>query len=83
MLTWTFHLRDGLKWSDGSDFKAEDFVYSWQRMVNPDVASPYAQTVLGMVEGYDEAVGKPDANGNTTIDPDPTKLKVEAPDDKT
>ena len=83
LLTWTFHLRDGLKWSDGSDFKAEDFVYSWQRMVNPDVASPYAQTVLGMVEGYDEAVGKPDENGNTTIDPDPTKLKVEAPDDKT
>ena len=27
-LTWTFHLRDGLKWSDGSDFTANDFVYS-------------------------------------------------------
>ena len=27
---WTFHLRDGLKWSDGSDLTAEDFVYSWQ-----------------------------------------------------
>ena len=82
-LTWTFHLRDGLKWSDGSDFTAEDFVYSWQRMVDPNVAAPYAQTVLGMVEGYDEAIGKPDAEGNTTIDPDPTKLKVEATDDKT
>ena len=82
-LTWTFHLRDGLKWSDGSDFTAEDFVYSWQRMVDPNVAATYAQTVLGMVEGYDEAIGKPDAEGNTTIDPDPTKLKVEAPDDKT
>ena len=82
-LTWTFHLRDGLKWSDGSDFTAEDFVYSWQRMVDPNVAAPYAQTVLGMVEGYDEAIGKPDAEGNTTIDPDPTKLNVEAPDDKT
>ncbi len=82
-LTWTFHLRDGLKWSDGSDFTAEDFVYSWQRIVDPNVAAPYAQTVLGMVEGYDEAIGKPDAEGNTTIDPDPTKLKVEAPDDKT
>ena len=82
-LTWTFHLRDGLKWSDGSDFTAEDFVYSWQRMVDPNVAAPYAQTVLGMVEGYYEAIGKPDAEGNTTIDPDPTKLKVEATDDKT
>lgn len=82
-LTWTFHLRDGLKWSDGSDFTAEDFVYSWQRMVNPDVAAPYAETVLGMVEGYEEAIGLPDAEGNPTADPDPTKLKVEAPDAKT
>ena len=82
-LTWTFHLRDGLKWSDGSALTADDFVYSWQRLVDPNVAAPYAQTVLGMVEGYDDAVGKPDADGNTTVDPDPTKLKVEAPDDKT
>ena len=82
-LTWTFHLRDGLKWSDGSDFTANDFVYSWQRMVDPDVAAPYAETVLGMVEGYDEAIGKPDENGNQTTTPDITKLRVEAPDDKT
>ena len=82
-LTWTFHLRDGLKWSDGSALTADDFVYSWQRLVDPNVAAPYAQTVLGMVEGYDDAVGKPDADGNTTVDPDPTKLKVEATDDKT
>ena len=82
-LTWTFHLRDGLKWSDGSALTADDFVYSWQRLVDPSVAAPYAQTVLGMVEGYDDAIGRPDADGNTTVDPDPTKLKVEAPDDKT
>ena len=82
-LTWTFHLRDGLKWSDGSAFSANDFVYSWQRLVDPNVAAPYAQTVLGMVEGYDDAIGRPDADGNTTVDPDPTKLKVEAPDEKT
>ena len=82
-LTWTFHLRDGLKWSDGSDFTANDFVYSWQRMVDPDVAAPYAETVLGMVEGYDEAIGKPDENGNQTTTPDITKLRVEASDDKT
>jgi len=82
-LTWTFHLRDGLKWSDGSALTADDFVYSWQRLVDPNVAAPYAQTVLGMVEGYDDAIGRPDADGNTTVDPDPTKLKVEAPDEKT
>ena len=82
-LKWTFHLRDGLKWSDGSALTAKDFVYSWQRVVDPDTAAPYGETVLGMVKGYKEAIGNPDADGNTTTDPDPTKLAVSAPDDKT
>ena len=82
-LTWTFYLRDGLKWSDGSDLTANDFVYSWQRMIDPEVAVPYAEITLGMVEGYEEAIGLPDADGNPTIDPDITKLRVEATDDKT
>lgn len=56
-LTWTFHLRDGLKWSDGTDLTANDFVYSWKRVCDPEVAAPYAETVLGMVEGYADAVG--------------------------
>ena len=34
-LTWTFHLRDGLKWSDGSALTANDFVYSWRRVCDP------------------------------------------------
>lgn len=56
-LTWTFHLREGLKWSDGSDLTANDFVYSWKRVCDPNVAAPYAETVLGMVEGYEDAIG--------------------------
>lgn len=32
-LTYTFHLREGLKWSDGTPLTAHDFVYSWQRAV--------------------------------------------------
>ena len=55
-LTWTFHLRDGLKWSDGSDLTANDFVYSWKRVCDPMVAAPYADTVLSMVAGYDKAI---------------------------
>ncbi|MBD5499645.1 MAG: peptide ABC transporter substrate-binding protein [Lachnospiraceae bacterium] len=55
-LTWTFHLRDGLKWSDGSDLTANDFVYSWKRVCDPMVAAPYAETVLSMVEGYEDAI---------------------------
>ena len=71
-LTWTFHLRDGLKWSDGSDLTANDFVYSWQRVCDPNTAAPYAETVLSMVEGYEEAIAG-----------DITKLNVVAVDDKT
>ena len=55
-LTWIFHLRAGLKWSDGSDLTANDFVYSWKRVCDPNVAAPYAETVLGMVAGYEDAI---------------------------
>ncbi len=44
-LTYTATLRDGLKWSDGSDLTAKDFVYSWQRIVDPKTASQYAYLV--------------------------------------
>jgi oligopeptide transport system substrate-binding protein len=40
-LTWTFHLREAL-WSDGSQVTAEDFVYSWRRLLDPATAAPYA-----------------------------------------
>lgn len=71
-LTWTFHLRDGLKWSDGSDLTAKDFEYSWKRVCDPMVAAPYAETVLGMVEGFSSAIA-----GNLD------DLQVVATDDKT
>lgn len=71
-LTWTFHLREGLKWSDGSPLTANDFVYSWKRVCDPLLAAPYAETVLSMVKGYEEAIaGDIDA------------LAVSAPDDLT
>ncbi|MEE1315015.1 MAG: peptide ABC transporter substrate-binding protein [Faecalimonas sp.] len=57
-LTWTFKLRDGLKWSDGTDLTAEDFVYSWRRVADPLTGAPYAETVLGMVKGYAELTAK-------------------------
>ena len=44
--TYTVTLRDNLKWSDGSKLTAKDFVYSWQRIVNPETASEYAYLVI-------------------------------------
>lgn len=73
-LTWTFHLRDGLKWSDGTAMTASDFVYSWQRVATPETAAPYADTVLWPVANFSKVFA-----GEAT----PDTLGVAAPDDKT
>ncbi|MBP5465143.1 MAG: peptide ABC transporter substrate-binding protein, partial [Treponema sp.] len=52
-LTWTFHLRPGLKWSDGSPLTAEDFVYTWKRVADPNTAAPYGYDLLNLVVGFD------------------------------
>lgn len=79
-LTWTFHLRDGLKWSDGTELTAEDFVYSWKRVCDPEVAAPYAETVLGMVKGYDKAIeGDLDALAVTAPDANTVVVEMSAP----
>lgn len=80
-LTWTFTMRDGLKWSDGTDLNAKDFEYSFKRMANPDTAAPYAETCLGMIDGFEEAAGFPDADGNPTVEPNLDALNVKASDD--
>lgn len=47
-LTYTFHLRQGLKWSDGSPLTAKDFEYSFKRLFDPATASPYTDIVKGI-----------------------------------
>ena len=80
-LTWTFTMRDGLKWSDGTELNAKDFEYSFKRLTKPEVAAPYAETVIGMVEGYTDAIGNPDDEGNPTTTPDADLLQVNASED--
>ena len=41
-LTWTFHMRDDVKWSDGNPVTAKDIEYSVKRAIKPETASPYA-----------------------------------------
>lgn len=52
-VTYTFKLRSA-KWSDGQPVTAEDFVYAWQRLINPACGSPNA-ALLSVVSGYAEA----------------------------
>ena len=70
--TYTFTLRDDLTWSDGQPVTANDFVYTWQRLVDPATKSPNAY-LLSVVAGYDQARSKND----------PTLLQVTAEDDDT
>lgn len=80
-LTWTFTMRDGLKWSDGSDLNAKDFEYTFKRLADTNLAAPYGETVIGMIEGYQEAIGNPDDDGKPTTTPDINKLNVKASED--
>jgi oligopeptide transport system substrate-binding protein len=41
-LTYTFHLRSGMQWSDGHPVTASDFEYAWKRVADPATASDYA-----------------------------------------
>lgn len=80
-LVWTFTMREGLKWSDGSDLTAKDFEYTFKRLCDTELAAPYGETVVGMIDGYQDAIGNPDEEGNTTTEPDKEKLNVVASED--
>ena len=69
--TYTFTLRNDIYWSDGQKVTAGDFVYAWQRLVDPETNSPHA-SILNMVAGYADAVSG-----------DPAALQVWASDDRT
>lgn len=72
-LTYTFTLRDGCKWSDGSDLTMQDFYYSWTRVLNPETAS---KAVSGM---WVIKNAKAYYNGECTLD----DVGVKLIDDKT
>ena len=88
-VTYTYKLRDGLKWSDGEPLKAGDFVFAWNRAASPDLGSGY-NYLFEVIKGYKEMnelveTGEFNENGEPVYErafPD-AKLSVEAPDDKT
>ena len=70
-VTYTYTLRDGLKWTDGQDVTANDFVFAWNRAASDDLAADYGY-MFEVVDGYDEvAEGSADS------------MNIKAVDDKT
>lgn len=52
-LTYTFTLREGLKWSDGEDFTVDDVVFSWGRAASESLGADYG-FLYDVIEGYEE-----------------------------
>ena len=73
-LTYTFHLRKNGFWSDGRPVTAEDFVYSWRRVLDPKTAARYASHLYHLLNGQEFNEGKIQ---------DPTLVGVRALDEYT
>ncbi|MGB8840973.1 MAG: peptide ABC transporter substrate-binding protein [Aliidongia sp.] len=70
-LVWTFHLRPDAHWSNGEPVTAEDFVYSFRRLVDPRTAAADTSALDHVVNAKEITAGR---------ERDLTKLGVEAPD---
>ena len=83
-LTYTFHLRTDAKWSNGTPVTAADFVFGWQRAVDPDVASEYAYMLsdIGQIKNAAEIIaGEKDKSelGVTAVDDNTLQVELNAP----
>ena len=78
-VTYTYTLRDGLKWSDGKEVTAKDYEFAWKRAASPELTADYGY-MFEVIDGY-AAVWETDAEDNF-VNPD-AELNVTATDDKT
>ena len=78
-VTYTYTLREGLKWSDGEPLTAGDFVFAWNRAASAALGADYGY-MMEVIDGYAEVSATND--DGTAANPD-AKLNVEAPDDRT
>jgi oligopeptide transport system substrate-binding protein len=72
-LTYTFTLRDGIKWSNGDPVTSQDFKETWIKVLNPDTAATYAY-IFFFIKG---------AAAYNSGDGSAEDVAIEAPDDKT
>src|SRR2546422_8208822 len=77
-----FHLRDDVAWSDGKKVRAQDFEYSWKRLLNPKTASEYAYSLFDIVNAEEFHQGKitdESAVGVTATDDTTLEVRLKHP----
>ena len=80
--TYTITLRNDIKWSDGQQVKAEDFIYAWKRAVDKETAAPYGymlDVIAGVADYMYEDIGTLDDIGVKAIDDKTIEVKLAAP----
>ena len=75
-LVYTFHLRKGMKWSDGVELTSQHFVDSWRRLADPKIASSYAYYLMPIKNWEKVTKGKLPPSEIGVEAPDPYTLKV-------
>ena len=70
-LTYTFYIRENAKWSDGKNITADDFVYAWQRAVDPITACEYAYQFEPVSNAIDITAGKKEVSELNTVPSQP------------
>ncbi len=80
-VTYTFTLRDDIKWSNGDPVTAKDFEYSWKRALNPELAAEYAYQFyyLKGAEAYNTGNGSIDDVGVKAIDDKTLEVVLASP----
>jgi oligopeptide transport system substrate-binding protein len=81
-LTYTFHLRDGARWSNGDPLTAGDFVYSFRRALSPALASEYAYMLyfIRNAEAYNEGrIRDFDRVGARAVDDRTLEIRLDHP----
>lgn len=77
---YTFKIREDAKWSNGDPVTAHDFVYAWQRAIDPELASPYGSYMMsGKIKGAAEITEAAAQKQEYNLD----DLGVKAIDEKT
>lgn len=82
-LTYTFHLQPGAKWSDGQPVTGADFVYGWQRLLNPALAAGYVDPFFDNTVAGGQDYSAVDQSSAGAIDSYLQKLGLSAPDSST